>query len=164
MAKRKDRLAAAMRGGADGMAARLMAEGMGEAPALAIEARAKAMEASGSLPQPKAPEPGPPAPPEGGEDAEALRAACEGLPPDQARLLAAMLALARARPHPSGRIAYSDAELMAAARLRAVGAYRAAMAALAAGGLARLMVVGSREPTPAFELPWAPGGAHARDE
>jgi len=77
-------------------------------------------------------------------------------------LLRAMARLARARPHPTGRIRYEDAELMALSGLRARKDYLAAWNGLAAKGLAKAWCVGSRDPFTAVSLPWL--GEGGKDE
>lgn len=71
-------------------------------------------------------------------------------------LLCAMFLCLRARPHPSGRIRYEDAGLMACAGIGDARSFRAAFASLADAGLVKVAVVGSRNPTETLSLPWAP--------
>lgn len=114
----------------------------------AFEARAKALGPG----RPKAPH----EPPELTQDEEAaLKAASEGLPPDQAALLRALALSRAAHPHPSGRCEYLAAELAEWSGLGPKGV-ASAFPALCAAGLCELSAIGSRDPKPCARLPWLP--------
>lgn len=115
----------------------------------AFDAEARAM-------GPGAPKEGIPEPPAlTFEQEAALKAASEGLPPDQAALLGALALSCALRPHPTGRCEYRRAELLAWSGLDAKGA-DAAFPALCARGLCELAAIGSKDPKPCARLPWLP--------
>ena len=89
-------------------------------------------------------------------DAELVGQMSEGLMPAETCLLAAMVRCARARPHPTGRIRYTDDELMKESRIKDRGCYRSAFASLGEKGLVKVAVVGSKNPVTTIELPWLP--------
>lgn len=89
-------------------------------------------------------------------DAELIGQMSEGLMPAETGLLMAMARCARARPHPTGRIRYEDAELMRESRIKSKKEYRAAFASLGEKGLVKVAVVGSKNPVMTIELPWLP--------
>ena len=139
---------AARSGDAKALAGAISALGLEPGIAALAAAPLARMGREGRLP---APEEGP-IPPLRESDAALI--AAMSLPPGEAALLGAMARLARARPHPTGRIRYSDAELMALSGLRSRRDYLAAWNGLASKGLAKAWCVGSRDPFTAVSLPW----------
>lgn len=89
-------------------------------------------------------------------DAELVGQMSEGLMPAETCLLMAMVRCARARPHSTGRIRYTDDELMKESCLKDKRCYRAAFASLGEKGLVKVAVVGSKNPVTTIELPWLP--------
>lgn len=137
------------------IAAKLEEAGLPPSIAARMAREARTLAAAGRLPQPPA-EPEPEPAPLSEADLEALSRAVHGLPGREPALLCAMFLCLRARPHPTGRIRYSDRELTECAGYLTAREYRRDFASLHSAGLVACAVVGSKEPTTTLSLPWAP--------
>lgn len=133
----------------------LEASGMDPRVAGAMAREARESAASGRLPPPPAPK-GPEEAILSARDLAVLRGMAKGLRGGEFPLLCSMLLCLRARPHPSGRIRYSDRELIGCAGHLTSREYRRDFASLHDAGLVSCAVVGSKEPTATLSLPWAP--------